>query len=249
MKNAKQIADYWDTQESIDRYAKMEHSLFDIEKTFFMRATELLNKPVHKIKVLDLGCGGGRTTIPLHTMGYDIEGIDIAENLIKALKKKKPSIKAIVGDAMNMPYKDESFDIVLFSHNSLDCMYPYAARKKTLKEINRVLKKNGFFIFSSHVFNFIPFDKNVLRNIITNIHRIPGILLHGEGFYKERMGNGDVVDLYCSRKTNIEKELKRNGMNLVSHSRFVYNYKNFFETSVRAFLNWERYYLAQKYQK
>lgn len=246
MKNDKQIADYWDTQESINRYAKMEYSLFDIEKTFVMRATELLGKPIKKIKVLDLGCGGGRTTIPLHVMGYDIEGIDIAENLIKALKKKKPSIKAIVGDAMDLPYKDNTFDIVLFSHNSLDCMYPYSARRKTMKEIQRVLRKGGFFIYSSHVFNFIPFDGNVLRNIIMNVHRIPSILIRGEGFYKERMGNGDIVDLYCIRKQNLEKELSRNNMKLLMHSRFIYNYSNLFETSLRAFLNWERYYLAQK---
>ncbi|HVZ58681.1 MAG TPA: class I SAM-dependent methyltransferase [Patescibacteria group bacterium] len=243
---AKQNTQYWDTPESIERYAKMDFSLYDIEKVFIFRATELLKKRVDQISILDLGCGGGRSTIPLHNMGYKVEGIDIAENLIKELKKKNPSVKAIVGDAMDMPYKDRSFDIVLFSHNSLDCMYPYSARKRTLNEIDRVLKKKGFFIFSSHVFNFIPFDTHVFRNIVFNIHRVPTLLFKGEGFYREKMGTGDIVDLYAAHKDNIEKELKRNGLTLISHSRVIFNYNTLFETSLRSFLNWERYYLAKK---
>jgi len=245
-KNINKQYQYWNTDESVVRYAQMDFSLYDIEKTFLLKATELLHKRVDQISVLDLGCGGGRTTIPLFEMGYKIEGIDIAENLINALKKKKPAVKAIVGDAMDMPYKDNTFDIVIFSHNSLDCMYPYSARKKTLKEINRVLKNGGFFIFSSHVFNFIPFDFSVLRNILMNLHRIPTLFVKGEGFYKEKMGNGDIVDLYASRKSNIQKELMRNNLNLISHSRIINNHKTLFETSLRALVNWERYYLAQK---
>ena len=62
---------------------------------------------------------------------------------------------------MQLKYKDERFDIVFFSFNGLDYVYPEGRRVVALKEIERVLKKGGYFIYSSHnplslLFKFRP---------------------------------------------------------------------------------------------
>lgn len=244
-KKITQNAAYWDTDESIVRYAKMKLELSDAEAALIMRATQELHKPVSEITILDLGCGGGRTTIPLHKMGYKITGVDIAPNLIKALKKKAPKVNAVVGDVSMLDFKNSSFDIVLFSHNSWDCMYPEKIRTKTLVEINRVLKPGGFYVFSSHVFNLIPFDVSVLKNIIRNIPKIPKLIGSG-AYYQEKMGNGDIVDLYAASFSSVADELRKQKMEIVSHTRVIFYFENLFVTWLRAFVNWERYYLARK---
>ncbi|MCM8805081.1 MAG: class I SAM-dependent methyltransferase [Candidatus Omnitrophica bacterium] len=104
------------------------------------------------MKVLDLGCGGGRTTVPLFKMDYKVVGINISKNLIKQLNKKFPMIDVHVGDAANLKFfKNRSFDIVLFSNNGLDCLYPKEKRIEALKEIYRVLKPRVFHFFILYI--------------------------------------------------------------------------------------------------
>ena len=65
-------------------------------------------------KVLDLGCGTGRTTIPLHEMGFKVVGIDIVPAMIKSAKRiaKAQGLKINyqVGDATRLKFKDNTFD-------------------------------------------------------------------------------------------------------------------------------------------
>ncbi len=239
-----QNIDYWNSEESVRRYAKMKYKLFDIESKFISKALIILNKKPSQLKFLDLGCGGGRTTVPLKRIGFKVIGVDIAENLIRTLKKNFPDIDAKVGDAASLNFEDNTFDIVLFSHNSIDCLYPYKNRENAFKEINRVLKEGGIFIFSSHVFNFIPFSIPVFKNIIFNFKRWNKLLK--SGYYREYMDDGNVVEIYSSSFSEIKKELNIHNFSLYKHSRVINKSSNFILTLLRSFLNWERYYLVIK---
>ena len=61
-------------------------------------------------KILDLGCGYGRVTIPIAKAGYDIAGIDLAPNLIREAKfqakKQKLKIRFDIGSMAKLPYKN-----------------------------------------------------------------------------------------------------------------------------------------------
>lgn len=106
-------------------------------------------------KVLDLGCGYGRTTVSLKKRGYDVVGADIVERMIEEARKAHPEIDYRVMDACVLQCPDDTFDYVLFSFNGIDCILPESRRLQAMKEIRRVLKPGGAFIFSSH--NWLPY--------------------------------------------------------------------------------------------
>ena len=106
--------------------------------------------------VLDIGCGAGRTTLPLARLSKHYIGMDFSLDMI-ALCKEKFAIANTTflhHDARNMKiFEDDTFDFVLFSYNGLDSM-GNNNRLKSLKEIHRILKKDGVFVFSSHNRNY-----------------------------------------------------------------------------------------------
>lgn len=101
-------------------------------------------------RVLDLGCGAGRTTKVLDEVGFDVTGIDISERLVRKAADLFPDLDVRVGDAADLDYPDETFDYVLFSHGGLDYAHPEHNRLAALAEVRRVLKPGGLFAFSSH---------------------------------------------------------------------------------------------------
>lgn len=98
-----------------------------------------------KKDVLDLGCGLGRHTILSAENGFNTKAFDISENAVERAKeycqKEKLNVEFKIGDMLELPYEDESFDGVLcvnvISHTDTEGM------KKVVSELKRVLKKGG----------------------------------------------------------------------------------------------------------
>ena len=106
--------------------------------------------PAPPARVLDLGCGAGRTTIALVDMGYQVVGIDLADALLDEARRLAPGIDVRHMDAASLDFPDASFDAALFSYNGLDCLYPLATRERCLAEVRRVLRPGAPFLLSSH---------------------------------------------------------------------------------------------------
>jgi len=106
-------------------------------------------------RILDIGCGAGRTTIGLYRLGYHlVEGLDLSEAMIvqaiRISKKLNYNITFRVGDATCLDYDDETFYAALFSFNGIMQIPGRENRIKALKEIKRILKSKGYFLFTTH---------------------------------------------------------------------------------------------------
>jgi ubiquinone/menaquinone biosynthesis C-methylase UbiE len=116
-------------------------------------------------RVLDLGCGGGRTSARLHEMAADYVGLDYSARMIETCRQRYPGFTFVQGDATALSlFGDASFDFVIFSYNGIDTM-SHASRLKVLREVFRVLRPEGSFAFSSHSIDYrniaVWFDRRI----------------------------------------------------------------------------------------
>lgn len=112
-------------------------------------------------RILDLGCGTGRTTFGLHDLGHhNVFGVDLTSGMIDAAlviqERRGTSISFAVGDATDLSFAGTSFDAVLFSFNGLFSIPQSSGRTQAFREIYRVLKAGGTFVFTSHDRNKNP---------------------------------------------------------------------------------------------
>lgn len=133
-----------------DKFAKMrQEEILKGEKKSHIYVEKPMMKSMLKDlsgkKVLMLGCGTGEETKLLKEYNaIDMVGIDLSETSIDIAKETYPEYKFIVGDMHNLPFEDESFDFV---YSSLAIHYS-SNPKEVYSEIYRVLKKDGFLLFS-----------------------------------------------------------------------------------------------------
>ncbi len=103
-------------------------------------------------RILDIGCGCGRTTFALYRLGYEnVHGIDLSSNMIDCARmiarKKRIAVGFEVADACELPFEDASFDGALFSFNGLMHIPQRRMRIRAMNEVNRILKQRGVFVF------------------------------------------------------------------------------------------------------
>jgi ubiquinone/menaquinone biosynthesis C-methylase UbiE len=146
------------SSKAIEHYSK---------NTYITGIEKKIIKKYFRGKILDLGCGCGRTTKYISDQKFDVVGVDITTELICKGKELYPELDLRAGDAVRLEFDSKTFDIVFFSFNGLDYIYPEERRLLALREMARVTKKEGFVIFSSHnIKTIILRPKFILRNLI-----------------------------------------------------------------------------------
>ncbi|MFA6099043.1 MAG: class I SAM-dependent methyltransferase [Patescibacteria group bacterium] len=124
--------------QNVDGYMQKTVNLQD--KPWLNKFASYLPK---KAKVLDIGCGYGRDTNFFVAKNFDAYGIDLSPKMIAKAKKFSPLGKFSVMDMLKLKFDHDFFDGIWCS-----ATLPHLNKKdavRAIKEIKRVLKKNGAF--------------------------------------------------------------------------------------------------------
>jgi len=129
--------------------------------------------PPKGLRAIDMGCGEGRDSVCLSKFGFDVTSIDASRSGLKRAKEyaktKKVSIGFLAADVMNLPVRDEIYDLAI-NIACLQMLIHQDIRDKHLHEVHRVLSHEGTF-FSCNV----GVDKSVsVEDFYKNLGKEPG---------------------------------------------------------------------------
>ncbi|MEO5346738.1 MAG: class I SAM-dependent methyltransferase [Magnetococcus sp. YQC-9] len=103
-------------------------------------------------RLLDIGCGGGRTSFYLLGMASDYLGIDYSPGMIELSRQRFPEhqdrFRVLDARCLDDPQLG-LFEFILFSFNGLDSV-SLKDRQLVLRAIRSRLQPEGIFVFSSH---------------------------------------------------------------------------------------------------
>lgn len=160
----KQTRNYYNTDDKLyrtfwDKEGNCHWGYFPSKKTTFAESMVELNKKMlnlsnidSKSTVLDVGCGNGNNSFFINQeSGAKVTGIDLSDVridnakkiLAKSNSKIKKNLQFFQSSATKLNFKDSSFSDVW----SQSTIYHVHQKEKALREIFRVLKKGGIFIF------------------------------------------------------------------------------------------------------
>ncbi|MCH8957118.1 methyltransferase domain-containing protein [candidate division KSB1 bacterium] len=106
-------------------------------------------QPLNGLKILDVGCGEGGSSLAVAERGAQITAIDFDPRRVSKFRQKVFTagidLSIEVGNAQNLNFPNEAFDCILLQDVLEHLPYP----EKAVQEINRVLKRNGLVYIST----------------------------------------------------------------------------------------------------
>ncbi|MBI4992935.1 MAG: class I SAM-dependent methyltransferase [Candidatus Magasanikbacteria bacterium] len=132
-----------------DYYANKEKYWDSFEKD---RVLSMLGDLKDK-KVLDVGAGTGRLALRIAHAGAQVTALDVSGEMLKNLKSKvhkviksiKLPVETASGEAENLPFADESFDVVIATF----LVVHLKDLRRFFDETYRVLNNGGLFLVTN----------------------------------------------------------------------------------------------------
>ena len=121
------------------RYDLMNDLLSLGQTKNWRKAATAIIKPTAGMKILDLAAGTGASSRPLADAGAEVYPVDFSQGMLDSGRKRHPDLQFTLGDALNIPFKDNEFDVTTISfglRNTNDV-------NKALQEALRVTKDGG----------------------------------------------------------------------------------------------------------
>lgn len=148
---------------------------------------------------LEIGSGMGRFPLKIRNIftNLNIECLEVNPDLVKITSDQ--GLETIVGDALHLPYSDESFDVIHCSHVIEHFKYPEVT--ELLDQLTRVVKTTGYIIIRS------PLWHSDFYLDIDHVRPYPPetILNYFKNRQQQKVGQGDFKIIKCwYRRQNLK---------------------------------------------
>ncbi len=162
-----------------DLYAPIYEKAMRMDKKYYQYMYDRIPKQIEGKAVLEIATGPGLLAKHVAYASKYMLATDYSEGMIKEARKGTYSDKLEfeVADATNLPYPNDSFDVILIA-NALHVM---PSPEEALIEIDRVLKKDGILIAP----NFVGHKKSGTSKFFSYLLRLAGIRFENQWTDKE----------------------------------------------------------------
>lgn len=202
-KITKQIRGYFDEVSVKSSKRLVSCPILRYEQDVRHKAVIEMLDPKKGNRTLGVGCGNARDISVFAVMGTKCVGLDISKEMLREGMKKLCSrriknVLFVVSDGTNLPFRNEIFDKVSCS----EVIEHIPRYEKCIKEMVRVLKKNGRLVITTP-------NKNSLYGLIKKMeHIIIGFLgMKRKHPYDEWKTMQEVIDILSSYGINVDKSL------------------------------------------
>ena len=100
-------------------------------------------------RVLDVGCGTGKSFLPLLARGYDVHACDVSPRMVDRARRKLPTEEAdrvVVADMRALPWR-RAFDLVTCLDDGINYLLTEADLAAALRSIAGALRPGGLAVF------------------------------------------------------------------------------------------------------
>jgi SAM-dependent methyltransferase len=133
--------------------------------------------------VLEGGCGRGQHVLALARLGYDVHGVEYAEETVRAIREVEPALKVQAADLRSLPFPDGFFG----GYISLGVIEHYwGGPGGILDEARRVLRPGGALLLS------VPHYSPGLRRLVER--RNVGDAAERDDFYQFYFSKGAIEE-------------------------------------------------------
>jgi demethylmenaquinone methyltransferase/2-methoxy-6-polyprenyl-1,4-benzoquinol methylase len=118
--------------------------------------------PKPGMKILDIAAGTGSSSRPLVDKGAEVTALDFSHGMIKQGQKQNKNLNFVQGDALKLPFEDNSFDVTTISFGLRNT----SNTDKALKEALRVTKDGGRIVVAEFSHPVNPIFKKIYLNYL-----------------------------------------------------------------------------------
>lgn len=120
-----------------------------VARHYLEKRVRFIRRVLRSGLILDIGCGTGVLAQQLSQEGYQVAGMDSSPGMLKVMAKTRNSGMSVLGNAQQLPFKADSFDMVLcvaVLHHIADA----GKVADTISEMVRVAKVGGKVLIWDH---------------------------------------------------------------------------------------------------
>ena len=149
-KFSKMAAEWWDPEGKFKPLHKFNPIRIKYIKDNIIYSFKLKSrqKPLQKINILDIGCGGGLLSEPMARLGANVIGIDASDKNIKIAKLHAKKNKLNINYFCSSPEKlkiKKKFDVIL----NMEIIEHVEDINFFIKSCSKLLKKNGLMFVAT----------------------------------------------------------------------------------------------------